>query len=36
LDIRLYEPENDLFTAKEGIIEHGVLIDVTFAGGGLV
>jgi hypothetical protein len=36
LDIRLHEPENDLFATKEGIIEHGVLIDVTFAGDGLV
>jgi hypothetical protein len=36
LDIRLHEPENYLFATKEGIIEHGVLIDVTFAGDGLV
>jgi len=36
LDIRLHEPENDLFATKEGVIEHGVHIDVTFAGDGVV
>jgi hypothetical protein len=36
LDIRLHESEDNLFTAKEGIIEHSVLVNVTFAGDGLV
>jgi len=36
LDIRLHESENDLFATEEGIIEHSVLVDVTFAGDGLV
>jgi hypothetical protein len=36
LDIRLHEPEDDPFATKEGIIEHGVVINVTFAGDGLV
>jgi hypothetical protein len=36
LDIRLHETENDIFAAKEGLIEHGILLNVTFAGDGLV
>jgi hypothetical protein len=36
LDIRLHETENDLFAAKECLVEHGVLINVTFAGDGLL
>ena len=36
LNIRLHEPENDLFATKEGLIEHSVLIDVTFAWDGVI
>jgi hypothetical protein len=36
LDIRLHDPENDHFTAQEGIVEHSVLVSVTFAGDGLI
>jgi hypothetical protein len=36
LDIGLHKPENDLFATKKGVIEHGVLVDVTLAGDGLV
>jgi hypothetical protein len=36
LDIRLHDPEEDLFTAQEGIVEHSILVNVTFAGDGLI
>jgi hypothetical protein len=36
LNIRLHEPENDLFAAEEGIVEHSVLVDVTVAWDGFI
>jgi hypothetical protein len=35
-DIRLHDPEDDLFAAQKGIVEHSVLVNVTFAGDGLI
>ena len=36
MDIRLHDPEDDLFAAQEGIVEHSVLVNVAFAGDGLI
>jgi hypothetical protein len=36
LDIGLHDPEDDLFAAQEGIVEHSVLVNVAFAGDGLI
>jgi hypothetical protein len=35
-NIRLHEPENDLFATEKGVIEHSVLVNVAFAWDGFI
>lgn len=35
-NIRLHEPENDLFATEQGVIEHSVLVNVAFAWDGFI